>query len=461
MAILSTDLLFFAAQYATDEGYGGGLMSSNEVQDGISQNVFPLIGGIDAAAGRLQLRKVYASVMSANTDRLLNAAVHAYSPPTDAQVDVCYFAWGDKRTTRSEAASALAIAPFARGAVTGTMSLVSGSTYTFTNAGSLQVGDRLLLGPFSLAVGQRDAEYIDDAGVTYAVIEAKSGSDVTLTGIVNHTGSALLYWSSLVHNTRAPKACGTLGLLSGVTAGATSLPLDAPPQLRVVPESDPYQTAPIGIVSSGLKKLAGRVPIFRAGDLIVVRNAADTVREIAQVARVDWFNDTLELSSPLLNSYAAGSRVSSLVTLGDLQAQVGTVFSQQTWTRVFSDTIIGNPIGSTYNQSLGTITVSNEGAETERWALVFTTATDFKLIGETLGQIASGAIGTNFSPLNPISSQPYFTIPAAGWGTGWQAGNVLRLNTIGARGPFWAARCISPGAAEATDGAEIEFMGSY
>ncbi|MGM3125389.1 hypothetical protein, partial [Bacillus cereus group sp. BC257] len=85
-----------------------------------------------------------------------------------------------------------------------------------------------------------------------------------------------------------------------------------------------------------------------------------------------------------------------------LQAQAGSSFSQQTWTRTFSDSLIGNPIGANYNRTAYPITVTNEGAETERWALVFTNATDFRLIGETLGQIAAGSIATNFSPLNPI-----------------------------------------------------------
>ena len=54
-----------------------------------------------------------------------------------------------------------------------------------------------------------------------------------------------------------------------------------------------------------------------------------------------------------------------------------------------------------------------------------------------------------------------FTITAAGWGSGWQVGNVLRLDTLGARAPFWATRCITPTPAGTTDSAVIQFRGSY
>ena len=76
MTILSTDLVFFEALTQNDESYGGGAMSANVVQDGVSANVFPLIGEADANIGRVQLRKVYAAVLSANTDMLINAGVH-------------------------------------------------------------------------------------------------------------------------------------------------------------------------------------------------------------------------------------------------------------------------------------------------------------------------------------------------------------------------------------------------
>jgi len=81
---------------------------------------------------------------------------------------------------------------------------------------------------------------------------------------------------------------------------------------------------------------------------------------------------------------------------------------------------------------------------TERWALRFRTNGAFDLIGEHLGQIASGTVNEDFAPLNPASGAPYFALAAAGWGGGWIPGNVLFLHTQGAEFPIACVRCIQP-----------------
>lgn len=42
---------------------------------------------------------------------------------------------------------------------------------------------------------------------------------------------------------------------------------------------------------------------------------------------------------------------------------------------------------------------------------------------------------------------PYFSIAPAGWGSGWAAGNVVRLNTVAANFPVWVARTVLQGPA--------------
>ena len=97
------------------------------------------------------------------------------------------------------------------------------------------------------------------------------------------------------------------------------------------------------------------------------------------------------------------------------------------------------------------IEVTNDGAVTERWALVFTNTTAFRLIGEHVGVIAEGNTAADFSPLNPFTGQPYFTIRAAAWGGGWSTGNVVRINTVGALHPVGVARTTQQGDATLND----------
>ena len=462
MTILSTDLVFFEALTQNDESYGGGAMSANVVQDGVSANVFPLIGEADANIGRVQLRKVYAAVLSANTDMLINAGVHVYTPPADALVDVLLFAWGNSATTRATAAEALAQFPYAADPDPSNYGNVTGTGLTRNLVGSggvLVVGDRILLGYVDPSFPS--AVLTTQTLVYVATVTAVSGDNVTfvVTGD-SGTGGTINRWHKVLPSTVAPLCCGVATVATGVSAGADTLALDRI-EGRVVPDISPYPSAPPGIASSGLRLMGGLVPIFRIGDMVHVRNAAGTVSEVALVSRVNHLTGEVVFANSLANAYASGSRVSALVRLGDLQALAGSSFSQQTWTRVFSDALIGNAIGANYNRTAADIVVTNEGAETERWAIVFTNATDFRLIGERFGQIAAGNIATAFLPLNPITNQPYFSIPSAGWGTGWQAGNVLRFNTVGARAPFWAMRSISPVPTESTDGAVFQFRGSF
>lgn len=139
-----------------------------------------------------------------------------------------------------------------------------------------------------------------------------------------------------------------------------------------------------------------------------------------------------------------GSYISSALVAGDVSARTSLVFDQPTWGNTWSDTPSGS-LSATFDAVTYPITVTNLGALTERWAIVFTNTTSFNVIGEHVGVIATGNTGTNCAPTNPATGAPYFTIPAAGWGLGWATGNVLRFNTVGAVVPVWVARTILQG----------------
>ena len=68
-----------------------------------------------------------------------------------------------------------------------------------------------------------------------------------------------------------------------------------------------------------------------------------------------------------------------------------------------------------------------------------------------MGVVGTGSINTSTAPINPATNVPYFTLDALGWGTGWAAGNVLRLNTVGAMFPVWVVRTVQQGAESVQD----------
>jgi hypothetical protein len=134
--------------------------------------------------------------------------------------------------------------------------------------------------------------------------------------------------------------------------------------------------------------------------------------------------NTLSLSRGLSHTYPVGSKVSSALVAGDMFARTNLVFDLASWNGTFSDTP-GTEATGTFNFATYPIAVTNRGAITERWAIRFTTSTNFEVIGENVGVIATGNTSTNCAPINPNTSAPYFTAPALGWGSGWATGNVL------------------------------------
>ena len=141
-----------------------------------------------------------------------------------------------------------------------------------------------------------------------------------------------------------------------------------------------------------------------------------------------------------------GTYVSSALQASDRFARVSLAFAQQTWIdNAWADAPTGPGIAAKYDQSVSPIEITNAGGSTERWVLQFTSTTQFRVIGEHVGVIATGDINTVCAPLNPATGKPYFTIRPLGWGSGWAVGNIVRINTVGALYPFWVVRTIQPG----------------
>lgn len=168
----------------------------------------------------------------------------------------------------------------------------------------------------------------------------------------------------------------------------------------------------------------------------------------------------LDLVAGLTHDYPADtSFVSSKLRKGDLFARAYGYVEQTSWTGVWSDDLIGSAPTASFNSIDYPIDTTNRGAITERWAVIFTGATQVRVVGESVGQILTNvSINAPIAALNPQTGAPYFEISELGWGGGWAAGNVLRFNTAAAGGPVWVARTVLQGPPSvASDAATIAF----
>jgi len=195
------------------------------------------------------------------------------------------------------------------------------------------------------------------------------------------------------------------------------------------------------------------------GNPLVLKNAAgdplslplviqDRVEHMTLCTEVQISGD-LELASPVPWDLPANeTTVSSAVSWGDLQSRYHHWFTQKAWSTGapnWTDAPIGDTTTANYNTLSYPPIVTNQGTIDGKWALVFTSATQFQVVEEKLGVITTGTISSDCSPINPQTNTPYWTIRAAGWGGGWAAANAVRFDTDSALGPLWIARTVLSG----------------
>lgn len=190
---------------------------------------------------------------------------------------------------------------------------------------------------------------------------------------------------------------------------------------------------------------AGTVTFFGVSGYAQPVTIEHRVEDMVMVRDVQISGD-ITFTRPLTHDYPAGqSYVSSALVAGDLFARTSKPFDQFTWDGTYKDALVGNAATATFNAAQFPIVVTNRGAITERWVVRFTNSTAFEVIGENVGVIATGNVAADCAPVNPATGAAYFTLPALGWGAGWAAGNVLRMNTVGAEMPVWVVRTVQQG----------------
>lgn len=97
-----------------------------------------------------------------------------------------------------------------------------------------------------------------------------------------------------------------------------------------------------------------------------------------------------------------------------------------------------------------TFLLYNDGTERDNWEIIIgSTITTFTVSGTNEGVLSpTGDMGSDFSPINPNTGQPYFTIPAAAWsGTFVAAESITFKTSPAAKGLWW--RQIVPALASA------------
>jgi hypothetical protein len=284
-----------------------------------------------------------------------------------------------------------------------------------------------------------------------AVVDAAALAPLGQAPVIRATDAVLIH--STIAGTPAAVSNG-----STTTTGRTNLS-----RLRVIGNNGVVhasfvlnQPAPSGVGCTA-DLTAGTVTFSNVSGYSQPVTVEHRIEEMSVVSSIS--GNTLTLNRALSRAYPAGTRVSSLLMLGDLKARVGVSFAQNAWTGVFADTVLGGSPAADYDIASNPIAVTNQGAVNERWYAQFTNSTSFTLVGEQLGVIGTFGTGSACAPTNPATGVPYFTIPSVGWGSGWAAGNVFRFNTAGANAPVWVGRSVAPSTPAGDDSVTLQLRG--
>ena len=126
-------------------------------------------------------------------------------------------------------------------------------------------------------------------------------------------------------------------------------------------------------------------------------------------------------------------------------------FSQRAWDKVWADGVRGEEILAKLNVKDYPFVLASNGAITERWLIQFISNSKYQLFGEQLGLVLTSDMLTELAPPNPATGKPYFRLPAAAFGGGWERGNCIRFNTFGTPLPVWVLRSVQPSPDKQTD----------
>jgi hypothetical protein len=518
MAITPADVVIRASQRMHDFADGGGPMSTQVIVDGLDNNLFDDVTDLQFMTGHHSLRKLFPAVLSNDAATFASAHVFVDGPASGSEVSVLLMQ-APATAERNAVVDLLpqtpptlpGFAPLYLGTGTATAGSADITAVTqyhpFPELAPIQIASGAAGAPNSIrSIASFDAPTTGSNGVVHLDRPVELSGPVIFYAILRPV-TPRLYGAGRL---RAPSSGNMLAGVSiakarplsdiftgnNLTVGfstAYEVPFVFPNDVLLVHHTG--ETAPLA-VSNGATIDVGRgtLTMLRvlgangveharfvigqpaptgvgctanlATGLVSITDTAGMVQPIRVEHRIEEMARVLsivglaiQLDRALSRTYPTGSIFSSLLMLSDLKARAFGAFAQTAWTGVWADTVTGGSPAGDYNVATYPIACTNKGAINDRWYVRFTGPTAFRVVGEISGEVTTGNTGTNCAPINPATGAPYFTINAAGWSTGWDAGNILRINTTGANAAVWVVRSVSPSAPIDNDKVTLQLRG--
>lgn len=179
---------------------------------------------------------------------------------------------------------------------------------------------------------------------------------------------------------------------------------------------------------------------FRPGDLVRISDRPSTGdtgnEEWGRLNNLVYGPDfaTLDLATPLANSYATANTLVSTVYEQASVAAAGSHFALSSGTGTFDSATVGNFVAH------------NKGGIDEHWTLSFDSDSSFTVSGLVVGGLPEGgSTSADYMPMNPLTGTPYFTLKTSAWAGTFQSGDQVTFDTAPAALPLWYWRQVPAG----------------
>src|SRR5574343_621422 len=158
MTINATDIKLLASERMADTSDGGGRRTGNVIPDGVAGNIFPKVSRLDSVYGRVNLRKIYGAVSTANIDTYAGAHAVIMDAPDNERIHAALFSTGsdfdDRTAARDRIESYVIAGPESRMVLYG----------------------RQLVGQGAILAYQREEEPLPEIGTVFAISTESGGS---------------------------------------------------------------------------------------------------------------------------------------------------------------------------------------------------------------------------------------------------------------------------------------------
>lgn len=451
MTLSASDIKFRKALTQTDTTLNGGRKGAVEVVSAVRHNLFPRVTKAERTAGVTRYRKEFWCNENADDDVAYGAMLWlehrsnggdrfsiALGTQTDRQSDMLALSPIWKSTGQ--------LAAVLNGGETSVQITMEAADAEFEPGSKLHISDKFLAGQ-TIAAGVVAGDSVELVTGTWEKIGATSsieypyGLYIGGNMVMTEQGSTNEEWLTIEEGLHTDEVLGTgdgsdttpslFGLTGPVCALTGYLP--------VITATCGSATRTVNVSATGACSgycVAGQLNMTTGvwTTPLEFTSAPDNSTDITCTYYERPYSyagsvATVQLSDQVANAFAtANTFVGCCIDVSEVKPTVSN------WVESSS--------AGTYDESTYPLIMFNDGTEQDTWTLSFSSSTIFSVSGAAIGSLGAGSVGSDFSPVNPATGQPYFTISAAGWAGLWAVGEIVVFRTDPAAIPIWIRQIV-------------------